>query len=77
MTLDQVLQARRTATHPGPPQRRIQFMDTGLVKISAGKWTAILAQPNSSEPRSGWRHRSGCRCSFCRAVQEDGGAPLT
>ena len=68
LTLNQVLQARRTATHPGPPRRRIQFMDNGLLRVTSGDWMAILAQPNSSEPATGWHHRAGCRCSFCRTA---------
>jgi hypothetical protein len=65
LDLDQVLRARRTATHPGPPRVRIRFEEEGPLWIESGSWLGILSEPPSWLPRRGWRHHGRCRCQFC------------
>ncbi len=66
LTLGEVLTAGRTATHPGPPEQRIQFLDGGMLLITSGTVTLMLTHPNSGLAEDGWHHEPGCRCRFCR-----------
>jgi hypothetical protein len=66
LTLQQVVKAKRTAVHPGPPERCVQFLDDGMLLVTAGALTLMLSHPDSSFPDDGWLHEAGCRCRFCR-----------
>ncbi|NLE22748.1 MAG: hypothetical protein GX624_08225 [Actinobacteria bacterium] len=57
---------RRT---PGPPKQRIQFLEDGMLLITAGSVTLMLTRPSSGLAEDGWYHESGCRCRYCRRLR--------